>query len=772
MSKFRSIKNSFIAGEISPTAFGRTDLPQYVHACKTLRNMIPLLSGGAYRRPGTLFQVGFANATYYVPRVIPFVVSKSESYALIYKQATATGVGSITYIRPIDNMDSSTAGGAVTGTHPYIYASSNTISTTGFYDELHDVQFVQSVDILYLVHPNRKPQRVYRTAVDTFISAEFDTDATGTQLTGAAFRDAWPYQDQNSTATTLTINTATVGSGRTLTASAPLFNSAHVGAVFKVFDGGTAYGSALVTGFTSSTQVTVKVIVAFGDTSAHLTWWESAWSDYRGWPRTVGIYQGRLIYGGNSSERDSLWCSETDDFDQLSIFDETLPFSGPTGTEPFSISLNTSQLNEIQWVSPDKTIAVGTLGDEVILESIDEAGGFKCGNVKKTSQSHFGSSYHQPARVGDELIFCMTSNDEVKSLVFNVIQNSFQGEPVQLLFDHFPKAVVSSFNPNGSRRYRAFSWDSYRETLWCCDTAGNLFGMTRNRALGISAWHQHRMGGFDSTLTGGSVAGGGAPGTTTLDPAYNVCSGSVLSLAVIPNPLNGGNDLWLVVKRKINGAFSYHIERMIGKHVTFESAYETDVRTGMIFTDASLVKMNDYSSPEDYAFAGFSHLEGETPVGTVSQSGTLGSHGLFSARSSVVSSGSLSIQSPYPPQFAAESYGTAWGLSFDSVVEPVRIEAGSQIGTSQGAPKRIHEVTLRFFKTLCAKIGRDASNLEKVIFRDGSTLMGKSPELFTGDKRIKFDGDYDREGLIYILQDKPLPFAVISVIAEGMTGDG
>jgi hypothetical protein len=63
VAKFRFQKSSLLAGEISPTAFGRTDLPQYQAACKTLRNMIPRLSGGAYRRPGTFFEKALDNAS-------------------------------------------------------------------------------------------------------------------------------------------------------------------------------------------------------------------------------------------------------------------------------------------------------------------------------------------------------------------------------------------------------------------------------------------------------------------------------------------------------------------------------------------------------------------------------------------------------------------------------------------------------------------------------------------------------------------------------------
>src|ERR1035437_6473559 len=95
MGRFRILKNSFLGGQVSKDAVGRTDLPQYAHACELLQNMIPLLSGGAYRRPGTIFQdfitgnpatngpagtsTGEESSP---PRFFPFIVNQQTAYAI------------------------------------------------------------------------------------------------------------------------------------------------------------------------------------------------------------------------------------------------------------------------------------------------------------------------------------------------------------------------------------------------------------------------------------------------------------------------------------------------------------------------------------------------------------------------------------------------------------------------------------------------------------------------------------------------------------------
>ncbi len=790
MAKYREIKNSLIAGEISPTALGRTDLPQYRHACKTLRNTIPLISGGGYRRPGTLFDHSFDELTNSYPRLIPFVVSQREAYALAFYYDHATTSGKMAAYRPTDTFQPGTAA-TVTGNHSYDIA--DFINTDLDYDEADAIQYVQSADIMWLVHPNRKPKKVRRTATDAFTLEDFDAG-----LSGTALRDAWPFRNQNTTAITMTPS-GTSGS-ITLTASAAFFNANHVGAYIKINHAGT-YGAARITAFTSSTIVSATVIVNFGATSAVATWWESAWSNYRGWPRTVAIFQQRLLYGGNASEPDSIWASETGDFAQMSV-DALIQSTsqgdgattGPLGVDPFTMVLSSQQLNEIQWMSPDKTLGVGTSGDEFILGILDPTAnvggvpvGFSCGNVDANPESHLGSSHHMAVRFGNELVFALRSEDEIRALTFNEREDSFNDEPVQLLYDEYPKAEPV----NRRRRYRHFAWDQSRNTLWCVDTAGNLFGMTRNRTLGVSMWHSHRLGGYDASVIGSDLqfdqSGNGNDGIPVGVNAADLCAGSVLSVAVLPNPSLGVNDVWLTVKRKMNGVWKYHVERFMGKGIQADTiASPFLAAAGAYYVDCAAYAVNAFISgdPDPEAVSpivvgGFDHLEGVAVVGTADRAAVDAleedSRGIFKLSSTtptdVAAVITIAIAGSLPPDYETAAYNLAYGLPFTSIVEPVRPEIGSQIGTAQAAIKRHHKITVRFYRTLSAKVGASADLVETIVFRESDTPMDESAELFTGDKLLDFEGDYDRDGLVYLIQDEPLPFAVVAIITEGMLYD-
>jgi hypothetical protein len=45
------------------------------------------------------------------------------------------------------------------------------------------------------------------------------------------------------------------------------------------------------------------------------------------------------------------------------------------------------------------------------------------------------------------------------------------------------------------------------------------------------------------------------------------------------------------------------------------------------------------------------------------------------------------------------------GLAYKSILQTMRLDAGSQNGTSQGKTKRIYEITIRLFESIGVEVG-------------------------------------------------------------------
>ena len=112
------------------------------------------------------------------------------------------------------------------------------------------------------------------------------------------------------------------------------------------------------------------------------------------------------------------------------------------------------------------------------------------------------------------------------------------------------------------------------------------------------------------------------------------------------------------------------------------------------------------------------------------------------------------------------------GLSYTSLLQTMRIDAGSQNGTSQGKTKRIYEITLRLFETVGVEVGPDLSNMERIPFRSSANPMNEGIAPFTGDKEVEFRGNYDTDGFIFVRQTQPLPLTILSLYPRLVTNDG
>lgn len=121
---------------------------------------------------------------------------------------------------------------------------------------------------------------------------------------------------------------------------------------------GSIEGVGIVTGYTSTTQVSIDVLTAFGSTSATSDWWEGLWSDRRGWPSAVALYDGRLWWAGKDAIRGSV----SDAFDS---FDDGV--EGDSG--PIARSIGSGPVDTINWILPLSLLIVGTQGAELVAKS-------------------------------------------------------------------------------------------------------------------------------------------------------------------------------------------------------------------------------------------------------------------------------------------------------------------------------------------------------------------------------------------------------------------
>jgi hypothetical protein len=112
---------------------------------------------------------------------------------------------------------------------------------------------------------------------------------------------------------------------------------------------GSIIGVARVVTYTNPTTVHADVLKAFGATAGSPDWWEGEWSDYRGWPSAIALFEGRLWHAGLSK----IWGSISDAYED---FDDM--FEGDAG--PISRSIGEGPVDSIHWLLPLGRLLFGT----------------------------------------------------------------------------------------------------------------------------------------------------------------------------------------------------------------------------------------------------------------------------------------------------------------------------------------------------------------------------------------------------------------------------
>ena len=167
------------------------------------------------------------------------------------------------------------------------------------------------------------------------------------------------------------------------------------------------------------------------------------------------------------------------------------------------------------------------------------------------------------------------------------------------------------------------------------------------------------------------------------------------------------------------------------------------------------IRDRSYSGVPVTTLSGLDHLEGQV-VSILTDGAT--------HPNKTVSAGAISLD--------RSAKNVKVGLAYTSLLKTMRLNAGSQNGTSQGKTKRIYDITVRMFETIGVEVGSNLSDLERIPFRSSIDLMDEGIPPFTGDKEVEFRGNYETDGFIFVRQTQPLPFTILSLYPRLATNDG
>ena len=670
------------------------------------------------------------------------------------------------------------------------------ITTPYLEAELFDIKFAQSADVMYITHPNHEVEKLSRTG------------HTSWSLTDVDFTDG-PYLDDNATGTTLTPGSSGVGTGVSLTASAITginddtgFQTTDVGRLVRIGD-----GYAKITARTDTTNATMEILEDLGSSSGTTNWSLGAFSDTTGHPSCVTFFEQRLVFAATLSQPQTIFFSKSGDYENMN------ENRGGTIADDDAIiyTIASNQVNAIRFMTATRTLIIGTAGGEFAVSGGGTDVAITPTNILIKKQSNHGAANVDAIPAGNATLFLQRAKRKLRELAYNFDVDGYVSPDLTILAEHITEGGLTQISyqqePN--------------QIIWGVRNDGELVGLTYQREQQVVAWHRHIFGGkfgeatitvtdfaniandtkivltksdgttttFNSATSATSgkfhtvtsnnqtatnlktlidadsdftatvstnvvtikettpegtgfltITSGDTTRLTSTDEAKTICE----SVATIPTD-DSEYQTWVINKRTINGTTRRYVEYI--HNYEFD---ETD-DTSFNFLDSQL----EYSGSAATTISGLDHLEGQT-VAVLADGST--------HPNKIVSSGSITL--------TRSATKVKVGLAYTSLLQTMRLDAGSQDGTSQGKTKRIFDITIRLYESIGVEVGPDLSNMERIPFRSSANPMDQGLGVFTGDKEVEFRGNYETDGFIYVRQTQPLPLTILSLYPRLQTNDG
>lgn len=532
---------SFSGGVLGPSLWARIDLNRYDAAVKRAVNCFVHPHGGISNRPGLRFVCEVMDHTY-KHRLVPFVREVDDASVLIFGH----------------NQMGLVKNGARVQSGGVDY----TVATPWGAGQVQEMDYVQSIDVLFVAQKNQAPRRISRMSDTSWMVAAVQVNPTVPTPTITAVTprnagsEAYIYKV---TAVVDGVEGFPSNVGWTGNACEDLNNAgAYNDVIFDPVAGASEYrvyrmrnGVAGYIGFTTGTTFRDDNISP--DMTVSFPVQANIFGSAGNYPSAVSIYQQRLAFAASINQPETIWLSRIGDYGN---FTRSQVFVGSDRAE---FDMSGEALNRVRAMLQLRELLVFTSAGEFSVTGPD--GGFDATNPIVTQYGYIGSSTVKPLVADDTALFVDRSGRNVRDLRYAYESDGYSGNDLTVFAPHFfegRKIVAWAMAKN--------PWS----IIWVVMDDGKLLALTYKREHQVWAWTEMEI------------------------------DGAVESVACIPE---GSVDAtYLIVRRTVDGSERRYVERF-------------DDRVFALSRDAFFVDCGiTYSGAATTTITGLDHLEGREVV--------------------------------------------------------------------------------------------------------------------------------------------------------------
>lgn len=682
----KTLQRSFGGGEVTPEFFGRIDDVKYQSGAAKLRNFITLPHGPAANRSGFAY-VREVKDSGVRTRLIPFAYSTTQTMVI------ELGAGYFRFHTQGATLEAS-PGVPYEITNPYAEA------------DLFGIHYVQSADVMTLVHPNYPPKELRRLGAlswaltdITFVSqlsAPALVTCIATLATAPANLQDYYYKitsvGDNGLEESLASASAQTDQPNNLLQTGA-FNyiswSAVTGArrynVYRQSTGLYGYIGQTDGAFFIDDNITA-------DISKTPPEQYDPFPSAGNYPAAVSYFEQRRCFAGTTSQPQNLWMTRTGT-------ESNMNYSLPTrDDDSINIRVAAREANTIRHIVPLSNLVLLTSAAEWRVSSIN-TDAITPSSISVKPQSYIGANDVQPVIINNNLIYGAARGGHVRELAYALQADGYITGDLSLRAPHLFDGLDIVDMAHAK---------SPQPICWFVSSSGKLLGLTYVPEQQVGAWHQHDTQGTFESIT-------------------VVAEGSE-------------DALYAVIKRNINGNDVRYVERMASRlFIEPEDAF---------FVDAGAT----YAGAPATVISGLGHLEGETV--------SILADGAVHPRQ-VVTGGSITLDN------AASVVQI--GLPYESDLQTLPLAMQIDGAFGQGRFKNINKVWLRVYRSSGIFVGPTEDDLTEAKQRTTEDY-GTPPALKSEEVEVTITGQWSDNGQVYVRQSDPLPLTIVSLTLEVALG--
>jgi hypothetical protein len=540
MAGVKTLQRSFGGGELSPEMFGRIDDAKYGGGLAKCLNFIVKPQGPAANRAGFQFVCEVKDSTKRT-RVIDFTYSTTQTMVI------EMGEGYFRFHTSGATLESS-PGVPYEIANPYAEA------------DLFDIHYVQSADVLTLVHPGHAPLELRRIGalnwqLTTISFAAGTAPAAPTVVASGHTVVKYNYDyvvtaiGADDVSESAASSSGTAGgnlfeTGGICTISWAAVTGAGRYNVYKLQGG--LYGYI---GQTTGLSIIDDNIAP--DLSKTPPLYETVFNTTNEYPGAVSYYEQRRTFAGTLNAPANIWMTK-------SGTESNMSFCLPTRDDDrISFRVAAREANTIRHIVPLSQLLLLTSSAEWRVSSVN-SDAITPTTISVKPQSYVGASNVQPVIVNNTMLYGAARGGHVRELAYSWQSNGFITGDLSLRAPH----LFDTFDVLDMTYTKAPD-----PLIWFVSSSGKLLGLTYVPEQQVGAWHQHDTDGVFESCT--AVA-------------------------------EGSEDvLYCIVRRVIGGVSKRYVERMASRQ--FATASDA------FFVDCGLT----YSGAPATAISGLGHIEGK-----------------------------------------------------------------------------------------------------------------------------------------------------------------